>query len=134
LHQFDKVEIVRVEHPDNSYKALDGMRTYKRNSKRIEITIQNIASLEAMGFTSALTYDFEVFSAQDRWLEISSVSNSETFQANRLKLRFKDKDGKKMHIHKRKFFGLTKSFGRILENYQTADGIVIPKFASILRI
>jgi seryl-tRNA synthetase len=80
-----------------------------------------------MGFTSALTYDFELFStAQDRWLEISSVSNFETFQANRLKLRFKDKDGKTSAYLKRKFIGFAVSWN--LENYQTAEGIVIPKF------
>jgi seryl-tRNA synthetase len=88
-----------------------------------------------MGFTSALTYDFELFStAQDRWLEISSVSNFETFQANRLKLRFKDKDGKPTSAYlKRKFIGFAKCAG-ILENYQTAEGIVIPSFTSILRV
>jgi seryl-tRNA synthetase len=94
LHQFDKVEIVRVEHPDKSYEALDGMVEHiKDNELKLPYRILRLCG--DMGFTSALTYDFELFStAQDRWLEISSVSNFETFQANRLKLRFKDKDGK----------------------------------------
>jgi seryl-tRNA synthetase len=97
LHQFDKVEIVRVEHPDKSYEALDGMVEHIKgilNELKLPYRILRLCGGD-MGFTSALTYDFELFStAQDRWLEISSVSNFETFQANRLKLRFKDKDGK----------------------------------------
>jgi seryl-tRNA synthetase len=94
LHQFDKVEIVRVEHPDKSYEALDGMVEHVKsilNELKLPYRVLRLCGGD-MGFTSALTYDFEVFStAQDRWLEISSVSNFETFQANRLKLRFKDK-------------------------------------------
>src|SRR5690606_25784957 len=97
LHQFDKVEIVRVEHPDKSYEALDGMVEHVKNilqELKLPYRVLRLCGGD-MGFTSALTYDFEVFStAQDRWLEISSVSNFETFQANRLKLRFKGKDGK----------------------------------------
>ncbi len=97
LHQFDKVEIVRIEHPDNSYKALDGMVNHvKEILKELKLPFRILRLCGGdMGFTSALTYDFEVFStAQDRWLEISSVSNFESFQANRLKLRFRDKEGK----------------------------------------
>jgi seryl-tRNA synthetase len=108
LHQFDKVEIVRVEHPDKSYEALDGMVEHIKGILN-ELKFYRILRLVAgdMGFTSALTYDFELFStAQDRWLEISSVSNFETFQANRLKLRFKDKDGKTSAYLKRKFIVL----------------------------
>ena len=102
LHQFDKVEIVRIEHPDNSYEALDGMVEHVKGILRelkLPYRILRLCGGD-LGFTSALTYDFEVFStAQDRWLEISSVSNFETFQANRLKLRFKDKDGKNKLAH-----------------------------------
>jgi seryl-tRNA synthetase len=96
LHQFDKVEIVRVEHPDNSYKALDGMVEHIKeilNELKLPYRILRLCGGD-MGFTSALTMILKFSTAQDRWLEISSVSNSETFQANRLKLRFKDKDGK----------------------------------------
>lgn len=98
LHQFDKVEIVRVEHPSNSYKALDGMVAHVKDIlKELEIPYRILRLCGGdLGFTAALTYDFELFSAaQDRWLEISSVSNFETYQANRLKLRYKDKDGKR---------------------------------------
>jgi seryl-tRNA synthetase len=132
LHQFDKVEIVRVEHPDNSYKALDGMVEHIKeilNELKLPYRILRLCGGD-MGFTSALTYDFEVFStAQDRWLEISSVSNFETFQANRLKLRFKDKDGKNQLAHtlNGSSLALPRVLAGILENYQTADGIVIPE-------
>ena len=102
LHQFDKVEIVRVEHPDNSYNALNDMVEHVKNILRelkLPYRILRLCGGD-LGFTSALTYDFEVFStAQDRWLEISSVSNFETYQANRLKLRFKDSDGKRHLAH-----------------------------------
>lgn len=97
LHQFDKVEIVRIEHPDNSYLALEGMVDHIKELLRelkLPYRILRLCGGD-LGFASALTYDFEVFStAQDRWLEISSVSNFETFQANRLKLRYKDSEGK----------------------------------------
>jgi seryl-tRNA synthetase len=132
LHQFDKVEIVRVEHPDNSYKALDEMVEHIKeilNELKLPYRILRLCGGD-MGFTSALTYDFEVFStAQDRWLEISSVSNFETFQANRLKLRFKDKDGKNQLAHtlNGSSLALPRVLAGILENYQTADGIVIPE-------
>jgi seryl-tRNA synthetase len=132
LHQFDKVEIVRVEHPDNSYKALDEMVEHIKeilNELKLPYRILRLCGGD-MGFTSALTYDFEVFStAQDRWLEISSVSNFESFQANRLKLRFKDKDGKNQLAHtlNGSSLALPRVLAGILENYQTADGIVIPE-------
>src|SRR5690606_5394833 len=95
LHQFDKVEIVRIEHPDNSYKALDDMVAHVKDIlQELELPYRILRLCGGdLGFTSAMTYDFEVYSAaQDRWLEISSVSNFETFQANRLKLRFRDTD------------------------------------------
>ncbi|WP_016988387.1 serine--tRNA ligase [Flavobacterium sp. ACAM 123] len=132
LHQFDKVEIVRVEHPDKSYEALDGMVEHVKgllNELKLPYRILRLCGGD-MGFTSALTYDFEVFStAQDRWLEISSVSNFETFQANRLKLRFKDKDGKNQLAHtlNGSALALPRVLAGILENYQTAEGIVIPE-------
>ncbi len=132
LHQFDKVEIVRVEHPDNSYQALDGMVEHVKNilqELKLPYRILRLCGGD-MGFTSALTYDFEVFStAQDRWLEISSVSNFETFQANRLKLRFKDKEGKNQLAHtlNGSSLALPRVLAGILENYQMAEGIVIPE-------
>lgn len=132
LHQFDKVEIVRIEHPENSYKALDGMVEHVKNILRelkLPYRILRLCGGD-LGFTAALTYDFEVFStAQDRWLEISSVSNFETFQANRLKLRFKDEDGKNhlAHTLNGSALALPRVLAGILENYQTADGIKIPE-------
>ncbi|WP_271392243.1 serine--tRNA ligase [Aequorivita sinensis] len=132
LHQFDKVELVRVEHPDNSYKALDGMVEHVQDILRelkLPYRILRLCGGD-LGFTSALTYDFEVFStAQDRWLEISSVSNFETFQANRLKLRFKDSDGKNKLVHtlNGSSLALPRVLAGILENYQTENGIKIPE-------
>ncbi|MEH6682368.1 MAG: serine--tRNA ligase [Sediminicola sp.] len=132
LHQFDKVEIVRVEHPDNSYNALEGMVAHVQNILRelkLPFRILRLCGGD-MGFTSALTYDFEVFStAQDRWLEISSVSNFETFQANRLKLRFKDEAGKSQLAHtlNGSSLALPRVLAGILENYQTGNGIKIPE-------
>lgn len=132
LHQFDKVEIVRIEKPENSYAALDGMVSHvKELLKELGLPYRILRLCGGdMGFTSALTYDFEVFStAQDRWLEISSVSNFETFQANRLKLRFRDKEGKNQLAHtlNGSSLALPRVLAGILENYQTADGIVIPE-------
>jgi len=132
LHQFDKVEIVRVEHPDKSYQALDGMVEHVKNilqELKLPYRILRLCGGD-MSFASALTYDFEVFStAQDRWLEISSVSNFETFQANRLKLRFKGKDGKTQLAHtlNGSSLALPRVLAGILENYQTPEGIVIPE-------
>ena len=132
LHQYDKVEIVRVEHPDKSYEALDGMVEHVKNIMRelkLPFRILRLCGGD-MGFASALTYDFEVYStAQDRWLEISSVSNFETYQANRLKLRFKDKDGKNQLAHtlNGSSLALPRVLAGILENYQTPEGIVIPE-------
>jgi len=132
LHQFDKVEIVRVEHPDKSYEALEGMVEHVReilNELKLPYRILRLCGGD-MGFASAMTYDFEVFStAQDRWLEISSVSNFETFQAHRLKLRFKDKDGKNQLAHtlNGSSLALPRVLAGILENYQTPEGIVIPE-------
>lgn len=132
LHQFDKVEIVRIEHPDNSYKALDGMVEHVKGilqELKLPFRILRLCGGD-MGFASALTYDFEVFStAQDRWLEISSVSNFETFQSNRLKLRFRDKEGKNRLAHtlNGSSLALPRVLAGILENYQTPEGIVIPE-------
>ena len=132
LHQFDKVEIVRVEHPEKSYEALDEMVEHVKSIMRelkLPYRILRLCGGD-MSFASALTYDFEVFStAQDRWLEISSVSNFETFQANRLKLRFKDKDGKNQLAHtlNGSSLALPRVLAGILENYQTPDGIVVPE-------
>ncbi|MGB5499493.1 MAG: serine--tRNA ligase [Maribacter sp.] len=132
LHQFDKVEIVRVEHPSGSYAALDGMvehvKTILRELK-LPYRILRLCGGD-LGFTAALTYDFEVFStAQDRWLEISSVSNFEAYQANRLKLRFKDENGKNQLAHtlNGSSLALPRVLAGILENYQTPDGIKIPE-------
>ena len=132
LHQFDKVEIVRIEHPDKSYEALDGMVEHVKNIMRelkLPYRILRLCGGD-MSFASALTYDFEVFStAQDRWLEISSVSNFETFQASRLKLRFKDKDGKNQLAHtlNGSSLALPRVLAGIIENYQTPEGIVVPE-------
>ncbi|HXJ97815.1 MAG TPA: serine--tRNA ligase [Gelidibacter sp.] len=132
LHQFDKVEILRVEHPDNSYKALDGMVEHVKeilDELKLPYRILRLCGGD-IGFTSALTYDFEVFStAQDRWLEISSVSNFETFQANRLKLRFRNAEGKSelAHTLNGSSLALPRVLAGILENYQTEDGIKIPE-------
>lgn len=132
LHQFDKVEIVRIEHPNNSYAVLDGMVAHiKEILQELELPYRILRLCGGdLGFTAALTFDFEVFStAQDRWLEISSVSNFETFQANRLKLRFKNADGKSQLAHtlNGSALALPRVLAGILENYQTPDGIVIPK-------
>ncbi|MCD2258532.1 serine--tRNA ligase [Psychroserpens luteolus] len=132
LHQFDKVEIIRVEHPDNSYKAFEGMIDHVKDIlKELKLPYRILRLCGGdVTFASALTYDFEVFStAQDRWLEISSVSNFETFQANRLKLRFKNKDGKTQLCHtlNGSSLALPRVLAGILENYQTEDGIKIPE-------
>ena len=132
LHQFDKVEIVRIEHPDRSYEVLEGMVDHVKEilgELQLPYRILRLCGGD-LGFTSALTYDFEVFStAQDRWLEISSVSNFETFQANRLKLRFKDGDGKTQLAHtlNGSALALPRVLAGILENGQTDKGIKIPE-------
>jgi seryl-tRNA synthetase len=132
LHQFDKVEILRVEHPSQSYKALEGMVNHVKvilQELKLPYRILKLCGGD-LGFTSALTYDFELFStAQDRWLEISSVSNFETYQANRLKLRFKNSTGKNEFAHtlNGSSLALPRVLAGILENYQTKEGIVIPK-------
>ena len=132
LHQFDKVEIVRVEHPKNSYQALDGMVAHIKGILRelkLPYRILRLCGGDT-GFTSALTFDFEVFStAQNRWLEISSASNFETFQANRLKLRFKNSEGKSelAHTLNGSSLALPRVLAAILENYQTEEGIQIPE-------
>ncbi len=132
LHQFDKVEIVRIEKPENSYEALDGMVAHvKEILKELNLPYRILRLCGGdIGFTSALTYDFEVFStAQDRWLEISSVSNFESFQANRLKLRFKDNNGKNQLAHtlNGSSLALPRVLAGILENCQTPQGIKIPE-------
>ena len=132
LHQFDKVEIVRIEKPENSYNALEGMVEHVKqilDELKLPYRVLRLCGGD-MGFASALTYDFEVFStAQDRWLEISSVSNFETFQSNRLKLRYRDKDGKNQLAHtlNGSSLALPRVLAGILENYQTPEGIVIPE-------
>jgi seryl-tRNA synthetase len=132
LHQFDKVEIVRIEHPDCSYQALDEMVNHVKTilqELQLPYRILRLCGGD-MGFTSSLTYDFEVYStAQERWLEISSVSNFETYQANRLKLRFKDKEGKNQLAHtlNGSALALPRVLAGILENYQTPEGIVVPE-------
>ena len=132
LHQFDKVEIIRVEHPDNSYQAFEGMIAHVKdilNELNLPYRILKLCGGDVT-FASALTYDFEVFStAQDRWLEISSVSNFETFQANRLKLRFKNSEGKNelCHTLNGSSLALPRVLAGILENCQTENGIKIPE-------
>ena len=132
LHQFDKVEILRVEHPNESYNALHGMVEHIKTileALQLPYRILKLCSGD-LGFTSALTYDFEVFStAQGRWLEISSVSNFETYQANRLKLRFKNADGKSelAHTLNGSALALPRVLAGILENYQNENGIEIPQ-------
>ena len=132
LHQFDKVEIVRIEHPDHSYAALDQMVEHVKgilNELKLPYRILRLCGGD-LGFTSAITYDFEVYStAQEKWLEISSVSNFETFQANRLKLRFRNSEGKPQLAHtlNGSSLALPRVLAGILENYQTPEGIVIPE-------
>jgi len=132
LHQFDKVEILRVEHPSRSYEALDEMVAHVKTILRelkLPYRILRLCGGD-LGFTAALTFDFEVFStAQDRWLEISSVSNFEAFQANRLKLRFKNANGKSelAHTLNGSSLALPRVLAGTLENYQTDKGIVIPE-------
>ena len=133
LHQFDKVEIVRLELPENSYAALDEMVAHVETLVQALGLPYRILRLCGgdMSFTSAITYDFEVFSAaQQRWLEVSSVSNFESYQANRLKLRYKDENGKTQLAHtlNGSSLALPRILATIIENYQTPDGhIVVPE-------
>ena len=132
LHQFDKVEIIRVEHPSKSYDALDGMVSHIQTIlKELQLPYRILRLCGGdLTFASALTYDFEVFSAaQKRWLEVSSVSNFETFQSNRLKLRYKNNDGKNelAHTLNGSSLALPRILASLLENYQTPNGIVIPE-------
>lgn len=132
LHQFDKVEIVRIEHPEKSYQALDEMVEHVKdilNELQLPYRILRLCGGD-LGFTSALTYDFEVYSSgQNKWLEVSSVSNFEAFQANRLKLRFKNTKGKSelAHTLNGSALALPRMMAGILENYQTEKGIQVPK-------
>lgn len=132
LHQFDKVEIVQIQHPNNSYDALSEMCQHVEGLlSKIGLPFRILLLCGGdIGFTSALTYDFETFSAaQERWLEVSSVSNFETYQANRLKLRFKDSNGKNQLAHtlNGSALALPRILATILENNQTQNGIIIPE-------
>ena len=131
VHQFDKVEIVRMEHPDNSYAALDEMVEHVASIlDKLELPYRILRLCGGdLGFTSALTFDFEIYSAaQKRWLEVSSVSNFENFQSNRLKLRFKeDKKTKLAHTLNGSALALARIVAGLLENNQTPEGIKIPK-------
>jgi seryl-tRNA synthetase len=131
LHQFDKVEIVQIAHPDNSYNVLEEMVSYVESLvQALELPYRIVKLCGGdISFTSALTYDFEVFSAaQQRWLEVSSVSNFENFQANRLKLRIKTNNGKTLLAHtlNGSALALPRIVAALLENNQTPDGIRIP--------
>ena len=131
LHQFDKVEIVQIAHPNDSYQILDNMVAHVEGLlQKLELPYRILRLCGGdMGFTSALTYDFEVFSAaQERWLEVSSTSNFETFQANRLKCRFKGADGKTQLVHtlNGSALALPRIVAALLENHQTANGVKIP--------
>ncbi len=132
LHQFDKVEIVQVRKPEESYEALEQMCLYVQSLlEKLELPYRKLLLCGGdMGFNSAMTYDMEVYAgAQQRWLEVSSVSNFESFQANRLKLRYKNKDGKTQLLHtlNGSALALPRIVAAILENNQTPDGIRIPK-------
>ena len=132
LHQFDKVEIVQLSHPDKSYEALEGMvRHVESIVQELELPYRILRLCGGdMSFTSALTFDFEVYSAaQERWLEVSSVSNFESFQANRLKARFKGDDKKTQLVHtlNGSSLALPRIVAAILENNQSPEGIRIPK-------
>jgi len=132
LHQFDKVEIVQIQHPTKSYEALENMVNHVKSLLEklgLQYRILRLCGGD-LGFTSAITYDFEVYSAaQSKWLEVSSVSNFETFQANRLKLRFKNNEGKTelAHTLNGSALALPRILAAILENFQEEDHISIPK-------
>ena len=132
LHQFDKVEIVQIQHPDHSYEALEEMKDHVQSLvERLELPWHILRLCGGdMSFTSAITFDFEVFSAaQKRWLEVSSVSNFESYQANRLHCRYRGAD-KKMHLCHTlngSALALPRIVAALLENNQTPEGIKIPK-------
>ncbi|MES1221422.1 MAG: aminoacyl--tRNA ligase-related protein, partial [Bacteroidota bacterium] len=131
VHQFEKVEIVQLVHPDKSYDVLEEMVSHVEkllNTLELPYRILRLCGGD-MGFTSALTYDFEVYSAaQDRWLEVSSVSNFETYQTNRMKIRFKDEKGKPQLVHtlNGSSLALPRIVACLLENNQSAEGIKLP--------
>jgi seryl-tRNA synthetase len=132
LHQFDKVEIVQIQHPDKSYDTLEEMKEHVANLlRKLELPFRILKLCGGdLSFTSALTFDFEVFSAaQKKWLEVSSVSNFENYQANRMKLRYKDSNGKThlAHTLNGSALALPRIVASLLENNQTAEGIRIPK-------
>ncbi|MFL2570543.1 MAG: serine--tRNA ligase [Parvicellaceae bacterium] len=132
LHQFDKVEVVQIAHPDESYAVLEQMVAHVKGLlDKLELPYRLVKLCGGdLGFTAALTYDFEVYSAaQDKWLEVSSVSNFETYQANRLKLRFKNNKDKSQLVHtlNGSALALPRIMAALLENNQTAQGIKIPK-------
>ena len=132
LHQFDKVEIVRLEHPKNSSQALISMKEHVKeilSDLEIEFRILNLCAGD-LGFTSSITYDFEIFSkGQKKWLEISSVSNFKSYQSNRLNLKFKNKEGKNelLHTLNGSSLALPRVMAGLIENNQTNEGIQIPK-------
>jgi seryl-tRNA synthetase len=132
VHQFDKVEIVQLVHPEKSYEVLEEMVQHVEKliqSLGLPYRILKLCGGD-MSFASALTYDFEVYSAaQDKWLEVSSVSNFETFQTNRMKIRFKDNNGKSQYVHSLNgsSLALPRIVACLLENNQTADGIILPQ-------
>jgi seryl-tRNA synthetase len=131
LHQFDKVEIVQIVNPEKSYEVLEQMSLHVQSLLQklgLQYRVLRLCGGD-MGFTSALTYDMEVYSAaQERWLEVSSVSNFETFQSNRLKLRYKGKEGKPQlpHTLNGSALALPRILASILENFQTENGIKVP--------
>ena len=132
LHQFDKVEIVQIQHPDKSYQTLDMMCKYVQSlleKLEVQYRVLNLCAGD-LGFTSAQTYDVEVYSSvQQQWLEVSSISNFETYQANRLKLRYRGEDKKTHPLHtlNASALALPRIIAAILENNQTKEGIKIPE-------
>ncbi len=132
MHQFDKVEIVQIQTPDKSYETLEEMLQYTIGLlRKLELPFRVLKLCGGdLSFTSAMTYDLEVYSAaQKKWLEVSSVSNFESFQTNRLKLRYRDKDNKPQLAHtlNGSALALPRILAALLENNQTEKGILIPK-------
>jgi len=132
VHQFDKIEIIQVTKPENSYQTLTEMLSHvEQLLVKLELPYRILRLCGGdLGYTSALTFDFEVYAAaQQKWLEVSSVSNFETFQSNRLKLRYKDNSGKKQLAHtlNGSALALARIIVALLENHQTPGGIVIPE-------